>query len=84
MSQDTTSPDLTVFGMGGSGWTTQPAPDDDSSPLEPLIAHFTGADTSLFGGVEDAWANLAVCLAFYEAARSGTAVAIPHLGAHQS
>ena len=84
VSQDTTSPDLTVFGMGGSGWTTQPAPDDDSSPLEPLIAHFTGADTALFGGVEDAWANLAVCLAFYEAAKSGTAVAIPHLAAHQS
>lgn len=79
VSQDTTSPDLTVFGVDSSGWNTLPAPADDSSPLEPLIAHFTGEDRSLFGTVEDAWENLAVCLAFYEAARSGTAVTVPHL-----
>ena len=79
VSQDSISPDLAGFNIFGPGWHAHPAPADDSSPLAPLVAHYRGEDTSLFGGVEDAWQNLAVCLAFYEAARSGQAVTVPHL-----
>ncbi len=77
---DTMSPDLTTFGLSDeSGWVSQPAPSDDSGVLDPLIDHLLGGDSGVLGSVEDAWENLAVCLAFYESAITGRPVEVKHL-----
>jgi predicted dehydrogenase len=81
LSLDTTSPHLTTFGMGGEpGWSTQPLVPDDSELVDPLVDRLTGEGETSYGGVEDAWENLAVCLAFYESARTGRPVDVAQLG----
>jgi predicted dehydrogenase len=72
---DTLNQQMSVFRAGDHpGWTSESAPPDNSDLVQPLIDQITGhAETSL-GTVEDAWENLAISIAFYEAAASGTAV----------
>lgn len=51
-------------------WVREELPDEDVSAVGPIIELVRGQETVL-GGVRDAWANLALCLAFYEAAQQG-------------
>lgn len=81
LSLDTTSPHITTFGVGDApGWSTQPLLEDNLELTDPLVDHLTGTGETSYGGVEDAWENLAVCLAFYESARTGQPVNVPQLG----
>lgn len=77
-SLDTLSPEMSIFRDGG--WTSEPAPLDVTDMVQPLIERIAGRETSL-GTVEDAWENLAVSIAFYEAASTGSAVSPPSSGA---
>lgn len=78
ISLDTLSQDMAAYDLGEKGWSSRPAPADGFDMVESLVDHFTGKETSL-GTVEDAWENLAVCLAFYESASSGKTVEVQHL-----
>lgn len=64
----------------GEGWSDLDTTDlnDDLGVIEPIIAAIRGEQPA-FATVDDAWINLAVCLAFYEAARTGTTVTVPSL-----
>ena len=53
-------------------------PEDTHDTIAPIVAALRGEETAL-GTVEDAWINLAVCHAFYEAAEKGTVVTPPSL-----
>ncbi len=78
---DTMSPHIATFGLGDKpGWGTLPLLPDDLELTDALVDHLTGAAETSYGGVEDAWENLAVCLAFYESARTGKPVDVPQLG----
>lgn len=80
ISLDTLSPDITSYGLNDEGgWSTQPAPPDSASLAESVVNHLTGSGETSLGNVEDAWENLAVCLAFYESAKSGKTVEVKHL-----
>lgn len=80
ISMDTLSPDITSYDLDGAkGWSTQPAPPDGGDFVTALVDHFAGGETVL-GDEIDAWENLAVCLAFYESARTGKTVEVEHLG----
>lgn len=80
VSLDTINPNMTTFGLGTeSGWSTSPAPVDDASLVGPLFDQLTGSGPTSLGSVDDAWENLAVCLAFYESAKTGLPVDVPHL-----
>lgn len=80
ISLDTLSPDLSSYNLDGEGWSSQPAPADDPDFATVLVDHLTGAAETPLGNEADAWDNLAVCLAFYEAAATGTTVEVKHLG----
>jgi len=78
---DTLSPQMSVFRKGDDGgWQSEPTPSDSSGSIQPLLDQITGQSPTSLGTVEDAWDNLAVSLAFYEAAASGSAVAPQRLG----
>ncbi|ACZ31131.1 oxidoreductase domain protein [Xylanimonas cellulosilytica DSM 15894] len=66
--------------QGGSipGWQHFTSPSDYSAGVDEIVtaAHGGGA----LATVEDAWENLSVALAFYEAAATGAPVAPRHLG----
>lgn len=80
ISLDTLSPDMATYQLDGDeGWSTRPAPSDNTDLIDSLVDHLAGNATEL-GDVEDAWENLAVCLAFYESARTGATVEVEHLG----
>lgn len=66
---------LSTFGIDAetTGWNVEPIPANTSDPIRPIVDQIRGESTSL-GTVEDAWNNLAVARAFYEAAASGTVV----------
>lgn len=78
ISIDTLSGQVATFGVdpGKKGWSKAPVPHDTHDVIAPIVAALRGEETSL-GTVEDAWRNLAVCLAFYEAAEKGTVVRPP-------
>lgn len=75
---DSINPEMTTFSPE-HGWTTQPTPPDGGDAYGPLIDHFTGVGGTSLGDERDAWENLAVCLAFYESARTGGPVEVQHL-----
>lgn len=78
VSLDTLSPDITTY-RPNDGWTTAPAPADAYDFADALAKHLSGSGETSFGNEEDAWENLAVCLAFYESARTGSTIEVPHL-----
>lgn len=80
VSLDTLSPDITTYRPNGDGWSTAPAPADAYDFADSLAKHLSGSGETSFGNEEDAWENLAVCLAFYESARTGKTTEVPHLG----
>lgn len=61
-----------------SGWEQIESMDDDLGVIEPILDAINGV-TEPFATVEDGWANLAVCLAFYESAESGRTIDVPSL-----
>jgi predicted dehydrogenase len=72
---DTLTQQVSLFRTGNSGgWTSEPALPDNSDLVQPLIDQITGRAQTSLGTVEDAWENLAISIAFYEAAASGAAV----------
>lgn len=81
ISLDSLSPNMETFREGG--WTTQPLLPDDAEMVDPLVDHLTGAGTTSYGGVVDAWENLAVSLAFYESAKSGRPVDVAQLDSYR-
>ena len=81
VSLDTLAPHISLFGVGSEGgWSTQPLLPDDMGKIDALLDQLTGSASTSLGTVEDAWANLAVSLAFYESARSGSPAAGQQLG----
>ena len=58
--------------LGPAGWEEQamPPPHDQAADLDHFAAVIRG-EREPVATVEDAWHNLAACLAFYEAARTG-------------
>ena len=80
ISHDTLSPNFATYDLdGSSGWSSQPAPPDNSDFVGALVDHFTDSGQTTLGNVDDAWENLAVCLAFYESAQTGQTVDVRHL-----
>lgn len=77
LSLDTLSPDAAMYRPNGEGWTSNPVPADSFDFVDALVNHLTGNDTSL-GNERDALENLAVCLAFYESAKTGRTVEVPY------
>lgn len=78
---DTQSPQMSVFRHGdNAGWQSEPTPPDNADLIQPLLDQITGQTSTSLGSVEDAWDNLAVSIAFYEAAASGGTVAPKRLG----
>src|SRR6185295_11049014 len=61
--------------LGGAGWeaTAMPPPHDQAADLDHFAAVIRGEQEPV-ATVADAWHNLAACLAFYEAARTGRPV----------
>jgi predicted dehydrogenase len=57
-----------------NGWVQTAARATSNYGLEHLVACVRGEATPI-ATVEDAWRNLAACLAFYDAAQSGSAIA---------
>jgi predicted dehydrogenase len=53
-------------------------PSDDAVGIDTILKAIATNGDSL-ATVEDAWENFAVCLAFYEAAATGTVVKPEHL-----
>jgi predicted dehydrogenase len=68
---------VTVRGdFGHEGWVAlEPLRSSHTSAIEHLIAHLRG-EVAPVATAEDGRANLAACLAFYEAARSGKTVTL--------
>lgn len=60
----------------GSGWTMFSAPRAGSAYAMEHLLDCIASGTQPMASVEDARANLAVCLAFYEAARTGKTVSL--------
>lgn len=56
------------------GWIQFASPSDYSEGVEAMHAAIADPATAV-ASVDDAWDNLAACIAFYDAARSGTVVA---------
>jgi predicted dehydrogenase len=54
-----------------AGWTTRPPRSWDADGIDHLVAVVRGEEQAI-ATVDDAWRNLAACLAFYEAAATGT------------
>lgn len=79
VSLDTLSPNISTYNLDGEGWDSQPAPADAFDFADAIVNHFTGGTTTSLGNEEDAWENLAVCLAFYESAGTGKTIEVPHL-----
>ena len=80
LSLDTISPHIAAFGVGDQrGWSTLPLVPDDMGGIDPLIDELTGRGTTSLGTEADAWSNLAVSLAFYESARTGSPVDVQTL-----
>lgn len=67
---DTATGNFSTYGK--NGWNHEPAP-GDTTPVDQIVDHIRGKQTSL-GTVEDAWENLAVARAFYDAAANGSVV----------
>ncbi|MGI8423274.1 MAG: hypothetical protein ACR2NO_04045 [Chloroflexota bacterium] len=66
----------TLDGPAGSGWSSFAPPwRGGSQPLDRVLDGVEGKATPL-ATVGDARANVAACLAFYEAARTGQAVTL--------
>jgi predicted dehydrogenase len=63
------------------GWLQIKSPPDHTTGIDSILAAVRDPSQAI-GTVEDAWENYAVCVAFYEAAASGTVVAPRHLPAH--
>ena len=80
VSVDTATGLVSVFDEGGAydGWVHVTAPSDDSVGLDSILAAVAREGEPL-AAVEDAWENLSACLAFYEAAASGSVVKPAHL-----
>lgn len=79
ISHDTLSPEFSTYNLEGEGWSTKLAPPDGGDFVSSLVEQFTGTAETTLGTVEDAWENLAVCLAFYESAKTGKTVDVQHL-----
>jgi predicted dehydrogenase len=77
-SVDTLTGQVATFGVeeGGKGWSQAPSPKDTHDRIAPIVARIRGEDSPL-GTEDDAWVNLAACLAFYEAAEKGEVVTPP-------
>jgi predicted dehydrogenase len=60
------------------GWLQVKSPPDHSVGIDAVLDAIAHPETVL-AGVDDAWENLAVCVAFYEAAASGAVVRPAHL-----
>jgi predicted dehydrogenase len=67
---------LSLLEDGHDGWQDIPAPSDSWLGLDAILAAVAGEKP--IATVRDAWENLAVSLAFYEAAKAGTVVAAAH------
>lgn len=76
VSIDTATGTFASFGVedDAPGWSHVPLSTDVPDRIDPIVARIRGEATSL-GTVEDAWENLAVMRAFYEAAERGSPVA---------
>ncbi|GAB3598331.1 Gfo/Idh/MocA family protein [Microbacterium tumbae] len=60
------------------GWTQITSPSDHTVGIDSILAAVKDPSSTL-STVEDAWENLSVSIAFYEAARTGTIQAPQHL-----
>lgn len=78
LSLDTLSPDLAMYRPGEQGWTSSPAPADSFDLVDSLVNHIAGTADTVLGNVDDAIENLAVCLAFYESAKTGRTVEVEY------
>lgn len=76
LSLDTLNPDASMY-RPGEGWSSAPVPADGFDFVDALVQHLTGGQTSL-GNEHDALENLAVCLAFYESAKTGRTVEVQY------
>lgn len=80
ISLDSVTSEMKTYGLEGDcGWTSKPVPADGFDPIASLVTAFSGGDRGDLGDEVDAWENLAACLAFYESAKSGEVVEVPHL-----
>lgn len=79
ISHDTLSPEFSTYNLDGEGWSTMPAPPDNSDFVSAIVDEVSGASETALGTVKDAWENLAACLAFYESANTNKTVDVPHL-----
>ncbi|HEY8282271.1 MAG TPA: Gfo/Idh/MocA family oxidoreductase [Leifsonia sp.] len=72
---DTSTGMIGFLEVGGAfeSWVQITSPADHTVGLSSILAAVADPSSAL-AGVEDAWNNLAVCVAFYEAAASGAAV----------
>lgn len=59
------------------GWTLSARPTKGGTTVIEHVAECLAEDGTPAAGIDDALKNLAVCLAFYDAARSGRAVTLP-------
>jgi predicted dehydrogenase len=77
---DTSTGRIALFQDKGefAGWTERLMPSDDAVGIDTILKAIATNGDSL-ATVEDAWENFAVCLAFYEAAATGTVVKPEHL-----
>ncbi|HWV23830.1 MAG TPA: Gfo/Idh/MocA family oxidoreductase [Thermomicrobiales bacterium] len=75
VSIDSATGTIATFGVetGTQGWSHAPLAEDTSDRIGPIVSRIRGEQTAL-GTVEDAWENLAVTTAFYEAAANGSVV----------
>lgn len=80
LSIDTATGLISLFEVNGEhdGWVQIAAPSDDSVGVGSILAAVT-RDGEPLAGVEDAWENLSACVAFYEAAASGSVAKPAHL-----
>ena len=72
---DTVAGTFSTFGIDdkADSWSTEPTTRNTPNPIRSIVDQIRGKQTSL-GTVEDAWNNLAVARAFYEASATGTVV----------
>lgn len=77
---DTTTGMIGLLEVDGShdGWVQIKSPSDHTVGIDAILAAVRDPGSAL-STVEDAWENLSVCVAFYEAARTGTVQAPRHL-----
>lgn len=71
--------ELRMHGVGGSGWTVAPPAEPQGGLVEHMIDCMRGEQTPV-ADAEDGLANLAACLAFYTAARTGATTRVGAAG----